>query len=81
MDLSLVRAKIAEGSLPRTDWDRTRLMVGTPHGICFVCHQRTSPANMAVECQRAGLVFLLHPDCYVLWQEARDIDRRTQAER
>jgi len=30
MGLSAVRAKIRNGSLPRTDWDWTRLVVGAP---------------------------------------------------
>jgi hypothetical protein len=73
MDLSAVRAKIAEGVLPRTDWDRTRLVLGGL-GACFVCKETTSPVNMTVECYRAKLMFTLHPDCYVMWEEARTLE-------
>ena len=73
MDLSAVRAKIEGGILPQTDWDRTRLIVGA-WGMCVVCEQATSPVDMAVECYRAQLIFTLHPDCYVMWQEARDLE-------
>jgi hypothetical protein len=70
MDLSSVRAKLATGSLPRTDWELTRLVVGG-QAACFVCERATSPVDMSVECYRAGLIFTLHPDCFVMWEEAR----------
>ena len=75
MDSSAVRAKIANGSLPRTDWDWTRLVVGAPDRACAICAHATSPTDMAVECYRAALIFTLHPDCYVLWEQAREIER------
>ena len=73
MDLSGVRVKIAEGILPRTDWDWTRLVVGG-RGACFVCDEATSPIDMTVQCYRAGVGFTLHPDCYVIWEEARKLE-------
>ena len=74
MELSRVRAKLAAGILPRTDWDRTRLALGG-QGACFVCEEATSPVDMTVECYRAGVIFTLHPDCYVMWEEARRLER------
>ena len=74
MDVSVVRAKIASGTLPQADWDWTRLVVGAPDRACAICAQATSPADMAVECYRAALIFTLHPDCYVLWEQARAIE-------
>ena len=73
MDLSGVRAKIADGALPQKDRDRTRLMLGA-RGTCFVCEQATSPVDMTVECYRAKVIFTLHPDCYVIWEEARRLE-------
>jgi hypothetical protein len=75
MDLSIVRRKIAEGSLPRTDWDWSRLVVGAADRVCFVCQEPTSPVDMAVECHRAKIIFTLHPDCFVAWEEARQLER------
>jgi hypothetical protein len=70
MDLSHIRKKIARGELPGTDWEGTRLTLG---GLfpCAVCDTPTTPADAAVECQHGGGRVLLHPDCYVLWEEAR----------
>jgi len=79
MDVSIVRAKVANGSLPRTDWDWTRLGVGAPDRACSICATPTSPNDMAVECCRAGLIFILHPDCYVVWEEARELERQKGA--
>jgi hypothetical protein len=74
MDVSDVHAMIARGILPRSDWDWTRLVVGSAYGGCFVCGETTSPATMTVECYRAKVGFTLHPDCYVMWEEARKLD-------
>jgi hypothetical protein len=74
MDVSAVRAKIASGVLPRTKWDWTRLLVGVPDRSCSICEEATSPTDMAVECYRGPLMFTLHPDCYLLWEQARGIE-------
>jgi hypothetical protein len=79
MDLPAVRAKIAAGILPRTDWDWTRLLVGVLDRACSICAQPTSATNMAVECYGGPLIFTLHPDCYLLWEEAREIERQKRA--
>ena len=76
MELSAVRAKIAAGVLPRTTWDWTRLLVGVPDRVCSICIQPTSATNMSVECYRGPLVFTLHPDCYLLWEQARELERQ-----
>jgi hypothetical protein len=63
-----------QGILPRAECDWTRLVVGSTYGGCFVCGKATSPATMTVECYRANVGFTLHPDCYVMWEEARKLD-------
>ena len=73
MNLTGVRARIVQGILPRTDWDWTRLVLGA-RGAYFVCEQATSPVDMTVECYRARVIFTLHPDCYVMWDEARTLE-------
>ena len=72
MDLSAARAKIAAGILPRTDWEWTRAVVRPPRR-CHLCDKPTTPADMVVECCRAGLIVTLHPDCFVMWEEARKL--------
>ena len=72
MDVRGARAKIADGILPATDWDWTRLTAGGLRA-CLVCDEATSPIDMAVECHRANLIVTLHPDCYVAWEEARKL--------
>ena len=70
MDLSHVQAKIAKGDLPRTDCDSTHLVIG---GLrpCVVCEQPTTPTTPAVECAYGHDRYICHPDCYVMWEEAR----------
>jgi hypothetical protein len=70
MDVSLIREKIARGELPGIDWDATRLTVGGLSS-CAACGTPTTPVDAAVECYHAGTRVLLHPDCYVMWEEAR----------
>lgn len=70
MDLSLIRAKLASGALPWTDWDHTHIVVGG-FGQCAGCDAATSPIDLAVECDQDGRRVTLHPDCYVMWEEAR----------
>lgn len=70
MDLSSIRNKIARGDLPSSDWEATRLTIGGL-GECVACDGPTTPAQPAVECRHAGRRFMLHPDCYVMWEEAR----------
>jgi hypothetical protein len=72
MDGSHVRVKIANGELPAVDWDTTRLVIGGL-GPCAVCGQRTTSSNAALACEYAGARLYLHPDCYVAWEEARDL--------
>jgi len=70
MDLTQVRAKIATGELPSTDCDTTHLVIG---GLepCVACGQPTTPTNPAVECAYGRDRYIFHPDCYVMWEEAR----------
>ena len=73
MDLSAARAKIAAGILPRGDWEWARTAIRPP-GRCQVCDEPTTPADLVVECCRAALVVTLHPDCFVMWDEARKLE-------
>lgn len=73
MDLSAARAKIAAGILPRGDWDWTRAAI-RPAGRCQVCDEPTTPVDFVVECCRAALVVTMHPDCFVMWDEARKLE-------
>lgn len=70
MDLRQATEKLQRGILPFTDFDRTRLVVGGL-GECAMCDTLTTPTDPAVACEYAGQTLLLHPDCYVLWEEAR----------
>jgi hypothetical protein len=74
MDLSLVRKKISRSELPRDDWDRTRMMIGGFH-FCAACDTPTTSVDLAVECHHGGTRVVLHPDCYVMWEEARQPER------
>jgi hypothetical protein len=70
-----IREKLASGKLPREDWDRTRMVLGGPAASpCVACGEPTTPENLAVWCERGGHGVALHPDCYVLWDEARQDD-------
>lgn len=71
MDLSAIKAKLTRGDLPRTDWDRPPRLTSGGRGDCVACDGPTTPVDIAVECQRAGQRVMLHPDCYVMWEEAR----------
>jgi len=75
MDVSAVLAKIGQGVLPQVDWDWTRLTAGHPLRACVVCDTPTSAVDAAVECYRGDIGVMLHPDCYVLWEEARRAGR------
>ena len=72
-----IRQKLATGKLPQK-WDRTRTALGGIIGPCAGCDAPTSSDNLAVWCERAGLAFVLHPDCYVIWEQLREeaLDRR-----
>ena len=69
--MDLIRQKLARGELPHEDWDRTRMVIGGAVGPCAACGTATTAENSAVWCERAGQAVVLHPDCYVLWEEAR----------
>lgn len=71
MNLSLVRDKIERGDLPREDWEQTRTINRGFHSPCAACDTPTMPVDMAVECHQGGKRFVLHPDCFVMWDEAR----------
>ena len=71
MDLSPIREKIERGALPRDDWDNTRVIVGGFHSSCAACDGPTTAADVAFECRHR---VVLHPDCYVMWEEARKAD-------
>jgi hypothetical protein len=75
MDLSLIREKITRGDLPRDDWNETRLIVGGFHSSCAACDGPTMPADIAFEGRHGAKRVVLHPDCYVMWEEARQPDR------
>ena len=68
--MDLMQQKFAKGQLPHEDWDRTRLVTGGAVGPCAACDAATTPDNVAVWCEQAARVFVLHPDCYVMWEEA-----------
>ena len=71
MDLSQVRQKIERGDLPREDWDETRVITGGFHSGCAACDTPTTSADVAFECHHGDKRVVLHPDCYVMWNEAR----------
>ena len=66
-----MREKIERGELPRDDWDETRLIVGGFHSRCAACDSPTTPIDPALECHLGDRRVVLHPDCYVMWEEAR----------
>jgi hypothetical protein len=68
--MDLIRERVASGELPADDWERTRLILGGAIGPCAACDAPTTAENPAVWCERAGRAFVLHPDCYVLWEQA-----------
>jgi hypothetical protein len=70
VDLRQVTDKLEKGVLPSSDFDRTRLIVGGL-GDCAACDNATTPADPAVQCEYQDQTLLLHPDCYVLWEQAR----------
>ena len=70
MDLRQATEKLERGILPSTDFERTRVVTGGL-GECAVCDTRTTPTEPAVACDYGGQTLLLHPDCFVLWEEAR----------
>lgn len=63
-----IRQKLASGTLPR-EWDRTRMVPGGLVGPCAGCDSPTTPDNVAVRCETGGVAVVLHPDCYVIWEE------------
>jgi hypothetical protein len=65
-----VNTKLEQGILPRSAFDRTRLVVG---GLadCAACDTPTTPSDPAVRCEYEGGTLMLHPDCYLLWEQAR----------
>ena len=70
MDLSAIKAKLARGELPTTDWDHPPRLTLGGGGDCIACDQPTTVADPAVECVHGGRRVMLHPDCYVMWEEA-----------
>ena len=66
----LIRAKLTAGELPRGDWDRVRYL-RTGFGTCSACEQPIRPTDVPAECEPGGRTFLLHPNCYVMRDEAR----------
>jgi hypothetical protein len=65
-----IKAKLLRGELPRAA-EQVRLIGGGMVGPCAACDTPTTPHNFAVLCQHGGRRFVLHPDCYVAWDEAR----------
>ena len=70
MDVSLIQAKLTKGLLP-SEWDTAPRTILGGLATCAACDEPTTPHDVAVECQHAGRRFVLHPDCYVMWEEAR----------
>jgi hypothetical protein len=74
MDLSPIRENIERGALARDDWDNTRVIVG---GFSLVLRRLRWSYNggrrrLRVPPRHNRVV--LHPDCYVMWDEARPAD-------
>jgi hypothetical protein len=68
----MIRAKVASGHLPREDWEQTRVIPGGIVGPCAGCNTPTTPHDVAVQCRSAGREVILHPDCYVIWEQVRE---------
>jgi hypothetical protein len=69
-DIGWFNPSCARGELPGSEWDVTRLTLG---GLspCAACDEPTTGRDAAVECYFAGRRMMMHPDCYVMWDEAR----------
>jgi hypothetical protein len=48
-----------------------------PGGPMRDMREPTTPVDLVVECCRAALVVTLHPDCFVMWDEARKFESST----
>ena len=70
MDLSTIKAKIADGVLPATTSVAVRHVRYTA-GVCAGCEEPCSSDDVgAVKLDAEGGGYLLHVDCYVMWSEA-----------
>lgn len=69
---SVITAKLASGHLPRADWERTYIAAGGIVGPCAGCDTPTTRHDAVVLGYYAGRRVVLHPDCYVLWDEERE---------
>ena len=70
MDLSTIKAKIADGVLPATTSVAVRHVRYTA-GVCAGCEEPCSSDDVgAVKLDAEGGGYLLHVDCYVTWSEA-----------
>ena len=54
----------------REEWDRAGVIRGG-FEVCAGCDTATTPAFPAVECHQGDKRAVLHLDCYVMWDEAR----------
>ena len=63
-----IAAKMEQGALPKDDCQRIDVVV-TSHEVCAACEERLDAAEGGVRCRVADRTFLLHPQCYIAWQE------------
>lgn len=68
MDLTVIKAKIAAGILPRTNGvaERTARFVA---GVCIGCDGTIRTDEVGIQLCGPGPRSLLHADCYVMWTE------------
>lgn len=68
---SVIRAKLASGHLPRQDWEQTHIVLGGMVGPCEGCDTPTTSHDPVVVGEHEGRRLVLHPDCYIVWDEER----------
>ena len=67
---SLIQQKVVNGGLPSKRWETVRVIDGGS-AACSGCETPTRPHELAAECVTDGSRVVLHPDCFIIWEEAR----------
>ena len=69
--METIRTKLARGLLPREDFQHEHVVPGGLVGPCAGCDAPTTPRDPVFIGEHAGGRLVLHPDCYVAWDEER----------